>query len=336
MNTSILSALVLALATSAPALAQRDAPVSHDAWGYRMRSSPHLACPSSWVDMSAATPLVLTAAGAADADDDGGVAVTLPLPVRFYGESHASVVVSSNGYLAFAGDTGEEDGGHWRSDCPLPAIPDNRRARFARVYAALADLERGATGTLRWAHFAACPRPGAAGADACTVIEWHQWKQRDTAALVDMQVLLYPAQGEIAVQYGAIGPALAATATFGIQDAGARSALQVACAGSRTPSPASAVCYFDDAPSVEIATIVEPAAAGTATGDGRYVRGDEVVVDASAASGWQFLEWREAGVPQSNLAAYAFTGMADRQLVARFTADGDVIFRHGFESSAMP
>ena len=336
MNTSILSAFVLALIASAPALAQRDAPVSHDAWGYRMRSSPHLACPSAWVDMSTATPLTLTAAGDADADDDGGAAIALAQPMRFYGEPHSALVVSSNGYVAFADGTAEEDGGHWRSDCPLPAIPDNRRARFARIYAALADLERGAAGELRTSHFAQCPRPGAAGADACTVVEWHQWKQRGTTALVDMQVLLYHAHGEIAVQYGALDPGLAATATFGIQDAGARSALQVACAGSVAPPPASAVCYFDDAPGVQVATTVEPAAAGTTTGDGRYVRGDEVAVEATAASGWVFLDWREGGVPQSNLPTYVFTGMADRQLVARFAADGDVLFRDGFEHPAMP
>lgn len=332
MNTWILSACFVALAASAPALAQRDAPVSHDAWGYRMRSSPHLACPSSWIDMGAATPLTLTAAGDADADDDGGVAITLPEPVRFYGEPHAALVVSSNGYIAFAEDTAQEDGGHWRSDCPLPAIPDNRHAHFARVYAALADLERGPTGTLRWAHFAACPRPGAAGPDACTVVEWHQWKQRGSSALVDMQVVLYPSQGEIAVQYGAIDPGLAATATFGIQDAGARSALQVGCAGNGAPSPSSAVCYFDDAPGVQVATVVEPAAAGTVTGDGHYVRGDEVVVEATAASGWVFLDWREAGMPLSNAPTFVFTGMVDRQLVARFVAEGDVLFRDGFEA----
>lgn len=337
MNTSILSVLVLALAASMPVLAQRDAPVTHDAWGYRMRTSPHAVCPLSWIDTGTGTPLALTAAGDADADDDGGAAITLPQPMRFYGESTTNLVVSSNGYLAFADGTADEDGGHWRSDCPLPAIPDNRHARFGRVYAALADLERGPAGTLRWAHFTECPRAGASGVDACTVVEWNQWKQRGTTALVDMQVVLYHAHGEIAVQYGALDAGLAATATFGIQDPGARSALQVACAGSVAPAPSSAVCYFDDAPSVQIETTIEPVEAGTTQGDGRYVRGDEVVVEATAASGWVFLDWRESGVPQSNLPAYAFSGVADRQLVARFASEGDVLFRDGFDApTTMP
>lgn len=334
MNIAIRFLGLLALAASTPVLAQREAPVSHDAWGYRMRATPHVVCPSSWIDIGAGTPLVLTAAGDADADDDGGAAITLPLPMRFYGESTTGLVVSSNGYLAFADGTADEDGGHWRSDCPLPAIPDNRHARFGRIYAALADLERGPAGTLRWAHFSECPRIGAGGVDACTVVEWHQWKQRGTSARVDMQVVLYHAHGEIAVQYGALDAGLAATATFGIQDQGARSALQVACAGSAAPPPSSAVCYFDDAPSVQVATAVEPPAAGTTNGDGAYVRGDDVVVEATAASGWVFLEWREGGVPQSNLPAYAFTGLADRQLVARFAAEGDMLFRNGFDPAA--
>ncbi|MBN8481513.1 MAG: hypothetical protein J0L88_07995, partial [Xanthomonadales bacterium] len=224
-------AVVVGLLSAAPAPAQRSAPSSFDAWGYRQRSSPHAACPLQWIDLSAGTPLDLVAAGDADADDDGAAAVALPLPFRFYGEDRSNLVVSSNGYLAFADGTADEDGGHWRSDCPLPAIPANRAARFARIHALLADLERGDDGDLRWAHFAPCPRSAALGAEACTIVQWQHWRRRGSSALVDMQVVLYHASGEIAVQYGAMDAAAAGGATFGIQDDAARSAVQLACGG---------------------------------------------------------------------------------------------------------
>lgn len=331
MRTRLPAALA-ALLFALPAFAQREAPTGFDAFGYRLRSSPHAACPAQWVDIQAGTPLALVAAGdAAAADDDGGAVLQLPLPMRFYGQAHAAVVVSSNGYIAFADGLDDEDGGHWRSDCPLPAIPDNRRARFARINALAADLERGALGDLRWDHFADCPRPAARGADACTVVQWLRWQRRGTQGLVDMQVVLYHASGEIAVQYGSIDAAAGAGATFGIQDGDARSALQLACGEAQPPQPASAACYFDDPPTFDIAIRVEPAEAGSTSGSGSYVVGDEVVAEALAHEGHVFLDWRENGVPVWGAPSYVFTGGVDRELVARF-GPADTIFASGFEA----
>ncbi len=46
MRTLIATAVALiGLSSVVPAHAQRDAPTSFDAWGYRQRSSPHPACP---------------------------------------------------------------------------------------------------------------------------------------------------------------------------------------------------------------------------------------------------------------------------------------------------
>ncbi len=314
-----------------PATAQRDAATSFDAWGYRLRSSPHAACPSAWIDMSHASPLTLVAAGDADADDDGGAAIDLPQPFRYYGEEHESVVASSNGYLAFAEGLADEDGGHWRSDCPLPAIPDNRQARFARVYALLADLERGPAGNLRWAHFTSCPRPAALGSDACTVVEWQDWKRRGAEGFVDMQVVLYHAHHEIAVQYGALDAVATDMATFGIQNAGASSAAQAGCGSSAPPPASGAVCYFDGAPLATITTVADPVDAGETAGGGSYVRGDEVELTATPNTGHAFIDWRENGIVQSVSPTYVFTGLGDRTLVARFIADGDALFASGFD-----
>ncbi len=330
----ILIAIVVAivgLSSTAPAQAQRDAPTSFDAWGYRQRSSPHPACPLQWIDLGAGTPLALAAAGDADADDDGAAAIGLPLPFRFYGEDRDAIVVSSNGYLAFAAGTADEDGGHWRSDCPLPAIPANRAARYARIHALLADLERGDDGDLRWAHFGTCPRNAALGVEACTVVQWMHWRRRGSDAFVDMQVVLYHASGEIAVQYGSIDAAAASGATFGIQDDAARSAVQLACGGAAAPTAASAACYFADAPIVQVAAVADPVTAGTTGGSGDYVRGDEVAVTATPGDGQVFLDWREGGIVQSIEPTYVFTANSDRNLVARFAATTDVLFRHGFE-----
>lgn len=331
MRTRLPAALA-ALLFALPAFAQREAPSGFDAFGYRLRSSPHAACPAQWIDLSAGTPLTLVAAGDdAAADDDGGTALPLPLPMRFYGQTHAGLVVSSNGYVAFADGLDDEDGGHWRSDCPLPAIPDNRHARFARIHALAADLERGALGDLRWQHFADCPRPAARGSDACTVVQWLRWQRRGTSGLVDMQVVLYHASGEIAVQYGDLDALATAGATVGIQDGEARSALALACGTAPMPLPASAACWYDDPPQVDVGLGVEPAGAGTVAGAGSYIRGDEVVAEAVAGSGHVFLDWQEQGMTVSNAPSYVFTGNSDRQLVARFVA-GDTIFANGFEA----
>jgi len=246
MNVRILVLLL----TLVPAVAagQRDALLPADAYGYALRRSPDPLCPSAWIDLHAGTPLGLTAAGDADADDDGGVVVALPLPFEFYGQPQSTLVVSSNGYLAFAEDLQTEDGGHWRSDCPLPAIADNRRASMARVHALLADLERGPAGDLRWAHFAECPRVSAHGADACSVVQWRDWKRIGTNGTVDMQVVLHHAHREIAVLYGALDADATQAATFGIQNAGASSAALAGCGTSAPPPAFSAVCYFDGLP----------------------------------------------------------------------------------------
>ena len=225
---------------------ERTASDADDAYGYQTLRSPDDLCSSAWIDIADGTPLSLTASGTAPANDDGAAAIALPQAFEFYGHMHAGVVVSSNGYIAFADGLAEENGGHWRADCPLPAIPDNTAASFARIYALAADLERGPAGTLHWKHFTTCPRAPSFGADACTVIAWSDWRRRGLAeGDLDVQIVLYPGRREIVVQYGSLDAFAAAQTTVGIQDHGASSAALVGCGDVPAPEPASAVCFFE-------------------------------------------------------------------------------------------
>ena len=237
--------VLLCLVVSFSALGQRTAPVPADAYGYTHLHSPDALCDGAWIDIADGSPLSLTASGMAPANDDGGAAVALPLPFEFYGQAYSGIVVSSNGYLAFADGLASEDGGHWRADCPLPAIPDNRIASFARIYALAADLERGPSGELRWSHFGTCPRAPSFGSDACTVVQWSDWRRRGLEGSLNFQAVLYHGRREVVLQYDNLDALASAQVTVGMQDAGASSAALVGCGEMPAPPSASAVCLFD-------------------------------------------------------------------------------------------
>jgi ABC-type amino acid transport substrate-binding protein len=241
-----LAVLAALAALPVQAGAPREAPAAPDAWGYTARTSPDPACPFQYVDLAlGGTALTLVAAvDGVPAGDDGGAELALAAPFEFYGESATTLVASSNGYLAPGAGLADEDGGHWRSDCPLPAIPDNGRARFARILALAGDLAQGSSGQLLAEHFAQCPRPSATGlAEPCTIVQWRNWTRLGQSDSLDFQAVLYHVSWQVALQYQAL-PALPGY-TVGVQDGGARSALAVAC-GAAPPVPAaSAVCLFD-------------------------------------------------------------------------------------------
>ncbi|MDW8479151.1 MAG: hypothetical protein RML12_04010 [Xanthomonadales bacterium] len=237
---SLTSLLLLPLALAGG----RTPPAGADAYGYQLLEDPHPLCPVQWIDLSAAPPLVFTPAGSHPAGDDGGAQVTLSQPFRFYDLLHSALTVSSNGYLAFApAGFPADDGGHWRADCPLPAIPDNAAAAFGRIYALGGDLEAG-SGVARAQFFASCPRPPSYGSDTCTVIEWSGWSRRGVGPALNAQVVLYHGRREIVVQYGTLTPAAAAGLTVGIQSQGADSALTVGCGSGFAPASGRAHCFF--------------------------------------------------------------------------------------------
>lgn len=70
-----------------------------------------------------------------------------------------------------------------------------------------------------------------------------------------------------------------------------------------------------------VSVSANPSMGGSVSGGGTYNEGDSVTVTASVYSGYNFINWTEGSVQISTNAAYTFTmGMADRNLVANFTA----------------
>jgi hypothetical protein len=237
--------VALAVPHSASVLAGgRSLPTAADAFGYERLAdgAPH--CPYQWIDTSTGTPFLFAPSDTDPATDDGWADLALAQPFVFYDRSHAALRVSTNGYLAFAlPGFPEDDGGYWRSDCPLPAIPDNPEAAFARVYALGGDLEAGSGGVARAQHFSVCPRPPSYGSDACTVIEWDNWQRKHASGTLNAQVVLYHARREILIQYGMVAPAAAAGLTAGIQSHGADSGI-AACGSEPAVVSMGGWCFF--------------------------------------------------------------------------------------------
>ena len=221
---------------------------SFDRYGYQAYTSGSAQCAYDYVDASDGVILNLSAASAAaPASDDGAAMVALAAPFELYGVAVNTLVVSSNGYLAAAGDLATEDGGDFSADCPLPAIADNAAASQSRIYAYHADLDGAPNaGAIQSRHFASCPRASESGSDeACTVVQWRNWALRGQSGALDMQVVLYHTSFEIALQYQALDASLGATATIGTQGPDAVSGNAFACRGSRPLPAASAICLFD-------------------------------------------------------------------------------------------
>lgn len=245
--------LALALAALAPACLAgtnpRAALTQLDGYGHFGSADPAL-CAYLPIDLDGATPLGLSAASpAVGALDDGAAQFTLAGPLRFYGSDYTSLVVSSNGYVAFAADTAEENGGDFSNDAYLPAVPDNAAFATARIFAYHDELSgEGAGAALRQQHFTACPRPSGLVADeACTVVHWHDWSRLGESQLIDVQLVLYHASHAVAVQYGALDAGAGASACVGLQSHNAEDGGAWSCNGARPLGAGSAVCFFDPA-----------------------------------------------------------------------------------------
>lgn len=74
------------------------------------------------------------------------------------------------------------------------------------------------------------------------------------------------------------------------------------------------------APGSVITTSASPGTGGTTTGDGIYVNGRTITVQAAPSGNYSFVNWTENGAPVSSDASYTFTVSANRNLVANFTA----------------
>lgn len=215
-----------------------------DAFGYQRFSAGADECGFHWVDASAdSAELMLSDT------DDGVASLTLQQSISIYGAAQAAVSVSSNGYLAF----GDDDGEDFSNDCPIPAVPGNDESDGARIMALHDDLSAGQTGRLDHAFYNDCPRASGSSIDgACTVFTWNNWQVTDTDA-GSFQVVLYHDSGAIAVQHLDLAGTAGASATVGLQNTVASSGTTAGCDSSEAIQFESAMCLYNPAfPAVTI------------------------------------------------------------------------------------
>ena len=81
------------------------------------------------------------------------------------------------------------------------------------------------------------------------------------------------------------------------------------------PTPGQDTVYYDITVSVNLLE------GGTATGGGRYAKGDTCTVVATANEGYVFMNWSENNVPVDTNSVYSFVVTGDRDLVANFRHD---------------
>ena len=78
------------------------------------------------------------------------------------------------------------------------------------------------------------------------------------------------------------------------------------------------VANFVEANEYTITTTANIPAAGTLSGAGVYMYGDQAVVVANPAAGYRFVNWTENGIVVSSHSTYSFYVVRDRDLVANF------------------
>ncbi|MEM1206649.1 MAG: hypothetical protein AAGN66_25665 [Acidobacteriota bacterium] len=219
-----------------------------DLFGYRWFDQDEPECNYAFFDISGSgTPLTFTASGTFPADDDGGAAVALPAPVDFYGTLVNQMVVSTNGYISMGATLGTEDGGDFSEDCPLPASPDNAVAFGSRLLPYHNDLAGDGTGgTVFYEYFTGCPRPGEAGVEDCSIVQWDDWGFFNGTVGYDMQVVIYHGSGLFVYQYDDPGAQLDGSSTaIGLQNASAAIALEIGCDTLGAVGDGTALCIYN-------------------------------------------------------------------------------------------
>ena len=242
-------ALVSAAQAARTGNAGRDDLLQGDAYGHRVSAAASI-CAYQAVDISTSGQVLspIAASGSVTALDDGAAELDLAQPFAFYGASWQRIAVSTNGYVAFIAEPGQEDGGDFNNDPYVPSLPDNARAAAARVLAYHDELNgEGAGSTLRSAYFASCPRPSGLGDEACSVVQWKNWSRSASSGTLDVVLILYHASAAIALQYAALDTSAGNSACIGIQSDGATDGLNWSCNGGRALTAGSAICLFDPA-----------------------------------------------------------------------------------------
>ncbi len=247
-------AFFLALTLASSPLAARAPQGQRDAFGYRVEDSLGSYCSYQWVAVSGpalafAAPYALP--GDPPATDDGGALLALALPFSFYGTSHSAIVVSPNGYLAFASALEVEDGRDFSND-PVGSVPSYQMAsgspRFAtpaRLLAYHDDLELAVGGRVVASFFPTCPRVSESlGLEPCTVVSWEGMRRVGANESFSFQVLLYHHSGQMAIQYQSVDATGGSSATVGIQDPWALVGLGYHFNNPNGLAPNLGVCFF--------------------------------------------------------------------------------------------
>jgi hypothetical protein len=256
-HTVFIGAVAVLLATAVWAAPARDGSDSGDRdgrivsiggpdqFGYAFADSTETECALAFTDITASGTELTLSDG-----DDGGVLVHLPTPFAFYGASYDTLVISSNGYVAFAAGLDGDDGSDFSNDA-VPAIPDTAVATVARILAVHDDLEAGATGSAWFLHTDPCPRPSeTVGTEPCSIVQWSSWSFHDGGSVGDVQVVLYHSSREVVVQ---VQPAssLGDSATIGVQGPSGAAGLAYAVNTPGSIPSDHAVCFFHPAAPLE-------------------------------------------------------------------------------------
>jgi hypothetical protein len=243
-------ASLVAAAALAVGLQARERANAH-LYGYALSDSAgDPACRYDFIDLGpAGTTMPMAPARADAARDDRAAALVLAAPFEFYQEPATSLVVSDNGYLAFAEGVEREDGTDFSNDCGLPAQADNPAASQDRIYLYHDDLRPQAGGVVKQAWFDHCPRTSAMGApEACTVVEWSGFERAGplrSSQPLHAQAVLYHGSHEIALQYASVDDSRGGQATIGLQGFNGRAARESGCNVPRQVRPRLAVCFRD-------------------------------------------------------------------------------------------
>ena len=215
-----------------------------DTFGYTFFDELEAECTQAFTDISGTgTVVTFTPSAGFPADDDGGAAITLMEPFEFYGTSTTSVVMSSNGYLAFDTDLTGDNGGDFSEDCPLPAIPAPAPGTPFRAMAFHDDLSGEGVGTAYNEYFPVCPRAGESGGnESCTIFQWDGWGFFNGTDFYDFQVILYHQSFELVYE---IDPAAGVgDPTIAIQNLAATDQLTFQCDAPALAGPKS-ICFFE-------------------------------------------------------------------------------------------
>jgi hypothetical protein len=177
--------------------------------------------------------------------------VSLSWPFPFYGASYSALVVSPNGYLAFADSLAKEDGrdfsNHLVGSVPSALFPSGSPVfSFAGRALVYHDDLTSQGGSVRAQAFDPCPRPSESlGVEPCTVVSWEGVSPVGFGESLSFQALLYHQSGQLVFQYATPDPTGGASATVGIQqeDPG-HAGLAYGENEAGRLSPGLGVCFF--------------------------------------------------------------------------------------------